>query len=153
MNHKQIKKKWSKEKILKYIQKLQKRGADLGAGNISKKYCGLFTAASSERYYSGWGNAVKAVGIDYEKIKRAAFTRRRNKLTKWTKERIIVEIIKEKNSRNLLTAYRDNLPIYTAARRKFGSWEQALGAAGFGLKKGSFKNSNQIFRLEIQKQA
>lgn len=141
--------KWSKEKIIGQILALRKKGVDLGAANISARHRNLFTAASTERYFSCWGTAVKGAGINYDKIKRAGKLRRNEKLTKWPKERILKEIQDEKEPRNLLTAYRTRLPIYMAARRRFGSWEQALEAAGYGLKKGSIRNSNQIFRSKI----
>lgn len=138
---------------MKYIQALRREGADLGAGNISRCHSQLFNAASSDRYYSSWAKAVKAAGFNYEEVKTAGKISRRNKLTLWTRERVINEILKEGESRNLLTVYRDKLPVYSAARRRFGSWKKALEAAGYGLSKGAYKNSNQIYRLKILKQA
>jgi hypothetical protein len=140
-----MKQKWSKEKIVETIKDLKKQNEDISASNISKNHIPLFTAACSRRYFSSWSNAVKAAGIDYDQILEAGKARRRKKLTKWSKEQVLEEV-KKAESQNLLSTYRERLALYSAARREFGSWKQALEAAGYRLTKGSHKNSNQIFK-------
>ena len=142
-----MKQKWSKEKIVETIKDLKKQNVDISASNISKNYIPLFTAACSRRYFTSWANAVMAAGIDYEQILEAGKARRRKKLTKWSREQVLEEI-KRAETPNLLSTYRDRLALYSAARREFGSWKQALEAAGYRLTKGSHKNSNQIFKAE-----
>jgi len=142
-----MKQKWSKEKIVETIKDLQRQSTDISASNISKNYIPLFTAACSRRYFSSWANAVKAAGIDYDQILEAGKARRRKKLTKWSKEEVL-EQVRLAESKNLLTTYRDRLALYSAARREFGSWKQALEAAGYRLTKGAHKNSNQIFKKD-----
>lgn len=142
-----MKQKWSKEKIVEMIKDLKKQNIDISASNISRNYIPLFTAACSRRYFSSWANAVKAAGIDYDLILEVGKVRRRKKLTKWSKEQVLEEVRKAE-SQNLLTTYRERLALYSAARREFGSWKQALEAAGYRLTKGSHKNSNQIFKSE-----
>lgn len=142
-----MKQKWSKEKIVEAIKELRNQNIDISASNISKNHIPLFTAACSRRYFSSWANAVKTAGIDYDQILEAGKTRRRKKLTKWSKDQVLEEIRKAE-SQNLLSTYRDRLALYSAARREFGSWKQALEIAGYRLTKGSHKNSNQIFRSE-----
>ncbi|HEY5040364.1 MAG TPA: hypothetical protein VIJ93_14975 [bacterium] len=142
-----MKQKWSKEKIVETIKELQKQAVDISASYISKNQIPLFTAACSRRYFSSWSNAVKAAGIDYDQILEAGKARRRKKLTKWSRAQVLEEVRKAE-SPNLLTTYRDRLALYSAARREFGSWKQALEAAGYRLTKGSHKNSNQIFKAE-----
>jgi len=139
-----MKQKWSKEKIVESIQGLREQKIDISASNVSKKYIPLFTAACSRRYFSSWANAVNAAGIDYNQILEAGKSRRRLKLTKWSKDQVLEEVRKAE-SKDLLTTYRERLPLYSAARREFGSWKKALEAAGYRLTKGSHKNSNQIF--------
>ncbi len=142
-----MKQKWSKEKIVETIKDLQRQTIDISASNISKNYIPLFTAAGSRRYFSSWANAVKAAGIDYDQILEAGKARRRKKLTKWSKDEVL-EQVRLAESKNLLTTYRDRLALYSAARREFGSWKQALEAAGYRLTKGAHKNSNLIFKKE-----
>jgi hypothetical protein len=142
-----MKQKWSKEKIVETIKELAKQNVDISASNISKNHIPLFTAACSRRYFSSWANAVRAAEIDYNLILEAGKSRRRKKLTKWSKEQVVEEIRKAE-SQNLLSTYRDRLALYSAARREFGSWKQALEAVGYRLTKGSHKNSNQIFKSD-----
>ncbi len=142
-----LRRKWSKEKIVQKIQELRNQKIDLSAGNIVKNYVPLFTAATSKRYFSSWANAVKAAGIDYSSILEAGKNRRRELLTKWSKEQVLEEIRKA-DSQDLLKTYHSRLTLYSAARREFGSWKEALEAAGYRLTKGSHKNSNRIFRSE-----
>jgi hypothetical protein len=142
-----MKQKWSKQRIMDTIKDLHKQGVDISASNISKNHIPLFTASCSRRYYGSWGNAVRAAGIDYDKILEAGKERRRNKLTKWTKNTVLEEI-KRAQSKQLLTTYRERLALYSAARREYGSWKQALEAAGYRLTKGSHKNANQIFQKD-----
>lgn len=139
-----MKHKWSKEKIVESIKELKEQNIDISAGNVSKNHIPLFTAACSDRYFSSWANAVKAAGIDYGQILEAGKARRREKLAKWSKEEILTEL-RNLECKNLLTIYQDNLGLYSAGRREFGSWKKALEAAGYRLTKGSYKNSNQIF--------
>jgi len=142
-----VKLKWSKEKIIDAIKDLKKQNVDISASNISKNYIPLFTAACSRRYFFSWANAVKAAGIDYDQILEIGKARRRKKLTKWSKERVL-EQVKRFEEKSLLSTYREQLALYSAARREFGSWKQALEAAGYRLTKGTHKNSKQIHKKE-----
>lgn len=138
-----MKRKWSKEIIVEMVKDLKNRNIDLSAGYISKHHVSLFTAASSRRYFGSWANAVREAGVNYDQILDEGKTRRRNKLTKWSKIQVLEEV-KKSQSLNLLTTYRDRLALYSAARREFGSWKQALEEAGYKLTKTSNKNQNQI---------
>jgi hypothetical protein len=140
-----MKQKWSKEAIIEMIKDLKNQNIDLSAGFISKNYVSLFTAASSSRYFNSWANAVRESGINYDQILDEGKSRRRSKLTKWSKTQVLEEV-KKSQSLNLLTTYRDRLALYSAARREFGSWKQALEQAGYKLTKGTNKNSNQIVK-------
>lgn len=142
-----MKQKWSNEKIIQAIQELHMQDIDLSAGNVLRNHGSLFTAACSGRYFSSWQNAVTAAGVDYDKILGAGRNRRREKLTKWSKERVLEEL-HGFEPEELLTTYRDRLTLYSAARREFGSWKLALEAAGYRLEKGAYKNSNRIFQSE-----
>ena len=142
-----MKQKWSKEKIVEAIKDLKRQNVDISASNISKNHIPLFTAACSRRYFSSWANAVNAAGINYDQILEAGKARRREKLTKWSKEEVLNQI-RQFEAKSLLSTYRDRLALYSAARREFGSWKRALEIAGYRLTKGSHKNSNQIFKKE-----
>jgi hypothetical protein len=142
-----MRQKWSREKIVETIQKLRQQNADISAGEVAKNHIPLFSAACSYRYFPGWANAVKAAGIDYGPILEAGKIHRRKILTKWSKEKVLEEIRKIE-PKDLLNTYHGRLSLYSAARREFGSWKQALEIAGYRLTKGSHKNSNQIIPLK-----
>jgi hypothetical protein len=106
------------------IKDFKNQNIDLSAGYISKNYVSLFTAASSRRYFNSWANAVREAGINYDQILDEGKSRRRSKLTKWSKTQVLEEV-KSSQSLNLLTTYRDRLALYSAARREFGSWKRS----------------------------
>ena len=139
--------KWSRKIIIEAIKKLHQQNADLSAGNAMRNHVALFTAACALRYFSSWGKAVRAAGIDYEKILDIGKASRREKLGKWSKERILEEIKRIEPS-SLQTAYRGRLGLYSASRRKFGSWKKAIETAGYRFTKGSYKNSKFITEVE-----
>jgi len=122
--------KWSKEKIIEKIKDLYQRSMDLSAGHVSKTFKALFSAATSKRYFGSWREAVKAAEIDYESIKAASALARRQKLRKWSPEKVMEEI-KKIPEKELWFVYRVNLALHSAARREFGSWENAVRAAGY----------------------
>lgn len=122
--------KWSKDKIIKKIKDLYRRNMDLSAGNVAKTFKALFSAATSKRYFGSWREAVKIAGIDYESIKSVSAQVRREKLRKWSPEKVVEEI-KKIPEKELWFVYRTNLALHSAARREFGSWESAVRAAGY----------------------
>ena len=142
-----MKAKWSKEKIVEEIKKLKQKNVNLAASSIYKTHCPLFTAACSKRYFSSWANAVRAAGVDYDAILKIGKERRREQLTLWSKKEILTEL-KKIDEKSLLTIYRDRLALYSAARREFGNWINALEAIGYRLKKGSYKNTNHLVKKE-----
>jgi len=68
---------WSREKIVRKIRELFERGEDLSQKSVAQKYPALLSAAKSRRYFGSWGEAVRAAGIDYEKVKRKRGRRKR----------------------------------------------------------------------------
>ena len=139
------KRKWSKKKIVQEIKRLKRSGVDLSASAMSSSHIALFSAASSANYFKSWRAAVKAAGINYDRILDKGKKSRKEKLTLWDAKRVLAEI-KKSSPQTLLKIYRTNLALYSAGRREFGSWERALKAAGFRLKKSGRKNSNLIVK-------
>ena len=98
-----------------------------------KKYPKLIASASSNRYFGSWGNAIKAAGLDYSKIKVREFTE-----IKWTKERVVNEILDLKkncvdlNAKYIFDKYNN---LYSAAERHFGGWGYAINASGLDYPK------------------
>jgi len=126
---------WSKTKIIIKILELNRLGEDLNANNLLKKYPDLLSAATSKRYFKSWEEAICAAGLDYSEIKIRDFTEK-----KWSKEIIIEEILKiskfEKDlSPKNFKEKHQRLYGSAVSQRYFGSWYNALYAAGFDLRK------------------
>lgn len=120
--------KWSNERIVEEIKKLDAAGEPLTVKHTSKNHSALYSAAL--RYFRGWAEAVEAAGIDYGVIRRASRREAISKITKWNKKRVIEEI-KKIPKKDLWFIYKTNVALHSAARREFGSWKKAVEAAGY----------------------
>jgi len=115
---------WGKEKVLDKILRLHQAEENLNAKYIRDNYSSLHWAAG--KYFGSWGNAVTEAGLDYETI---------NLYSKWSKQKIIDEILKlYESSEKLNHAHVNEIyPALTAAalsKNRFGSWRKAVEAAG-----------------------
>jgi hypothetical protein len=118
---------WTKEKIVKRIKALYKRGEDLSYNRMARHQQGLLAAANY--HFGSWGEAVDAAGLDYAGQVR--------KIPKWSKERIIAAI-QDAHKRgddlswtSVTRTKRYSALAYAAIREsQFGSWDAALEAAG-----------------------
>lgn len=69
--------KWTRERIVREIQRLYAEGKDLSVTAVQRTYPSLLAIAQSPRYFGSWRAAVEAAGLDYELIKRQRGRRRR----------------------------------------------------------------------------
>jgi hypothetical protein len=122
-------KKWSREKIREDILYLSRKGVSLNAGEVCQTHPALFSAANSKHYFGGWGEAVNEAGFDYEKIKKRARQRVIERLRCWSRKKIIEEI-RKLSLEEITPVYERHLGLYSAARREFGNFREALKAAG-----------------------
>ena len=122
--------KWRREEILKKILELYKKGEDLSWRRISLgSHSSLGHAAIKKYRFGSWENALRAVGIDYTKIR---------KYREWDREKIKEEILRlhrdgiPVNSKNIQKIYP---ALYHASRNRFNSWREAIEYAGLDYKK------------------
>jgi len=125
--------KWSEELILERIRELREAGSDLTPSQVSVEHGPLVSAA--ERYFGNWPAAVQAAGIDYETVRERGRERRRERIRKWSRERILAEIQRLHAADEDLSwgvMERKYQPLCAAAVKAcyFGSWSAALAAAG-----------------------
>lgn len=115
-------KRWSREEALRAILELHDKGVPLNSGNIARHYPAL--AYAGRKYVGSWEAAVKAAGFDYEQIRRKSF---------WNRKRI-VECIKQLQVAGeplyVSAVERTHGGLVGAAATYFGSWRQAIKAAG-----------------------
>lgn len=126
--------KWSRERVIQEILRLHSAGADLTQGRVEAIDSRLVSAAI--RYFGSWKSAVEATGLDYSPIAAKGRKRRSEKITRWTREKILEEIRRlagmGEDLSSAVVRYK-HLSLYATARRKehFGSWASAVEAAGF----------------------
>lgn len=125
---------WSKQKIIEGIRELYKAGEPLNDSYVNKYHNPLRAAAVEKRYFGSWRNAVVATGLDYDEI------RLDSDKEVWSKQKIIDRIIElNQNGENLNSHHMksNHSTLYWAACRAkyFGSWENAIIAAGLDYEK------------------
>ena len=118
---------WTHEKIVQCIRQLHQQGMDLSPTGIQKTHGKLFNAARSPSQFGSWGAAIQAAGLDYEKIKRGGQV--------WPEEDILRGIRQAYAQGETLLgrefrARHPQLYLSACSKRRFGSWKQALLAAG-----------------------
>jgi hypothetical protein len=117
--------KWSKDSIAAEIKRMHDDGEDLSYANIAQTQVALLRAAT--RYFGSWRTAVEYAGLDYEAIR---------KYKTWTRERIL-DRIRELHAdgqdlswRHVSTQIDPQLAAAATKRKHFGSWRNAIQAAG-----------------------
>ncbi len=132
-------KRWSREEVLRAIRDLSSGGKQLNSGYIARNYPAL--AYAGRRYCGSWEDAVKAAGFDYESIRRKSF---------WNRQKIVKQI-RELKTRgeplNVSAAEVKHGGLVGAAAVYFGSWRQAIEAAGFNYLK--IKRQKEWSKQEI----
>lgn len=118
---------WTPEKIVQWIRQLHHQGVDLSPTGIQQTHGRLFNAARSPSQFGSWRAAIQAAGLDYEDVKRS------KKI--WEPQEILRGIREaEAQGENLLgrgfQARHPQLYLSACSKRRFGSWKQALLAAG-----------------------
>lgn len=118
---------WTREKVIKMIRELPPE--KLSYARMTKENILLYSAAY--RRFGNWSNALRAAGVPEEVIA-ASFKNR-----KWTPEKIIAAIRERyTNGGKMASGYmqRHEPSLFSAAFRRFGSWAEALAAAGIDYK-------------------
>jgi len=123
--------KWTQERILRRIRELWEAGEDLSHSAAKRQHQYLVVAAASHPAFKGWRAAVAAAGLDYGQV---------SKRQSWTRARIVARI-RELHARggdlSHAEAKKEHGCLVSAAssRRHFGSWRQALEAAGLDYRR------------------
>ncbi|MCW3099598.1 MAG: hypothetical protein JWL77_5216 [Chthonomonadaceae bacterium] len=117
--------KWSKDTIAYEIQRLFQSGENLNYASIAAEEVALLRAAT--RYFGSWRNAIEYAGLNYDDIRR---------YKTWTQERIL-DRIRELHTagedlswRHVSTTVDPQLAAAATKRKHFGSWRNAVTAAG-----------------------
>ena len=116
-------KSWSEELVIEEIQNLFRQNFDLGYNNVVRYYNDLMCAA--RRRFGTWEKALQVANLDYDCYRKKKPERNysRGEVIKYIKK--LGELEKELNAVSIPPHF------YQQARRKFGSWKNAVEAAGY----------------------
>ncbi|NKB25815.1 MAG: hypothetical protein GKR87_15870 [Kiritimatiellae bacterium] len=130
------------KEVIAAIQKRKEKKLPMNAGYVNlgpDRDRTLYSSARRE--YGHWANAVKAAGYNYNLIKKETIVEYKRKVrTFGTRQDIIDAIQKRKKGKlplhlNGVNRGKDaNRTLYQSAVRDFGSWTQAVKAAGYSEK-------------------
>ena len=139
--------KWTKEKIISEIQSLHSNGVVMAPSLVREVSPKLFNAAVRGKYFGSWRKALSASGFEPEREYAKYRTILRQK-SPWRKAGILQQLIRM-SPEELKTAYKTRPDLYSAARRRFGTWGGALEAAGRSGEESIFKM--KLLSVDIKK--
>lgn len=145
---------WTKDRIIEAILTRALRNESLRSHSVRPKSL----ASAGIRIFGSWAQALAAAGLDPRRYRQpypdasqgimASSPSRREKppIANHAKKKPVAKSspypsdesvlnairtrINERRPNSAMPVYRENLPLYRAARRLFGSWRNALAAAG-----------------------
>lgn len=117
---------WNAETVKAEILKLYKNNVSLNAGALHRGQY-VYVLAAGRKVFGSWGRAIRSAGLDYKKIRKG------RQKGWWTKPRILmcIRALERRGvrlSHNSIRASRG--PLLAATLVHFGSWSQAVEAAG-----------------------
>lgn len=115
--------KWSREKIVRGLKRLDRKGQRIVTADLlCAGHHDIVTA--SRKYFGSLPRARKTAGIPTP-------PRAWSKRTKWDEDLVIYEIRTRFRARQSIAASKVPGALYSAAERYYGSWGNAVEAAGF----------------------
>lgn len=121
---------WTKQSVREEIHMLHQSGAELSVGSVQNSPHAYIVSAATKAFGS-WANAIKAAGFDYEKIRKV------HPKGWWTRSRVLRTIkgLERKGVRlSSKKVQQSGGGLFAAAIRLFGSWSQAVEAAGISYR-------------------
>jgi hypothetical protein len=118
--------KWDQQKVVDAILQIRRSGGKLNSDHIRETNMPLYGAAL--KYWRGWRQAIEAAGLTWEEIRAV-----RANYGSWSKEIIAQTILSRYEAEEPLNSNHiqtEEYRLYGAACKYFGSWAQAIAAAG-----------------------
>lgn len=119
-------KRWTSERIANQIRQISRSESDLNRSLMLRKYPKLLSAC--ERLYRSWYDALEAAGVG------SGEHRREKPKRYWTKQQIVRQIQRISASGERMAwkeVSKNHSDLVAAARNAFGTWSDALQAAGY----------------------
>lgn len=135
---------WTKQQVLAKVHELCRAGVPLNCaslikGDHRKLYC------AGRKWFGSWRKTIEAAGYDYNKIQAV-------RANYWTPQIVIKEIkqLEKSGIRLSLKAIRETRnDLLSAAITRFGSWGQAVEAAGISYQAHCLKWSTKAFLRKL----
>ncbi len=109
---------WTRESVLQAIKTRHEQGLPLT--RIWHEDSQLYYAA--KKRFGGWHKALRAAGLQ-SKLRRT-----------WTRQSVLEAIrLRDKQGQSLSRIWQEDKPLFCAAVRRFGNWQNAMEAAGLEI--------------------
>jgi hypothetical protein len=115
---------WTRDRILAELRARHARGESVRSTEIQRELGGLATAA--RRHFGGWADTIRAAGIP----KSALAPRNPPTRVRWDDDRIRAAFRSARDKGDLLIGRSFPASLVQAVHRRYGSWEDAMAAAG-----------------------
>jgi hypothetical protein len=118
---------WDKQRIIRIIKDAKRKGTELHWSSVTRRRDELARAAFAAiqpRLFGRWDRALAAAGLDADEV---------TIYRAWDKDTVVVELksrVQVGEALNSGTLQRENPGLHAAAIRYFGSYPEALKAAG-----------------------
>ena len=125
-------KKWSRQDVIRELRHRFRRGVSRSrfwAANPE-------LAAAAKRVFGGKRRALACAGLCCEPAQPPR---------KWSREEVLAAIhVRHGEGLSLRAVWRDDLGLYSSAKRTFGSWTAAMREAGIELAKPAYRNRQDV---------
>ncbi len=142
----------NKNSIIKELQKLHRAKLLLAERRLQKNPRTIHLIAMAHGFFGSWQSAVLAAGID----PKSYHQKNLNPSSQYPSEESVLKgIIRRKkvgdamNARSLTVGEKMDQPLIYSARKYFGSWEDALRAAGLDYAKIALKKQDYSRELIV----
>lgn len=122
---------WDEKSLLSFIRKRKRAGEAINLKEIRNNFRPAYSASIT--LFGSWRKAIEKADIDYDTIRVNKGPPR-----KWSQEKVVGTILKLSEAGKPLYAHHilhNYGTLYTAAGNYFGSWRQAIKAAGLDYTK------------------
>jgi hypothetical protein len=139
---------WNKKKIIERIKELHAQGQSLNWRSVSTEIDPpLAAAALRPNGFNSWREAIAAAGFKIESVAR---------YQEWDHDKVI-KLIRARKRAGLSMFSKsmqvEDQPLFCAARRRFGSWDNALNAAGLNADKIRLRKFNPALNAPRSKKS
>jgi hypothetical protein len=114
---------WNEKTILKALRRMHSEGQDLSLAAVKDRHNGSLLGPAMHRFGS-WRKAVEAAGIEYSAVKRQQ---------EWTRDSVLQALLQRRDAGEKMgggAIQKQDIPLWAAAKRYFGHYQDALKAAG-----------------------